>query len=64
MKVQMPVHRSPLETSGPPVDVREVRSTRSLFAFFALAFAWTWTWGLLGAPLKRDIPWRLPRCRC
>jgi len=56
MKVQMPVHPGPLETSVPLVDVREVRSTRSLLAFFALAFAWTWTWGLLGAALKADLP--------
>ena len=56
MTVPMPAPPSPVATSVPRVDVREVYSTRSLLAFFAIAFAWTWTWGLLGAALKVDWP--------
>lgn len=56
MTVQMPAPTSPVATSVPLMDVREGPTTRSLLAFFALAFAWTWTWGLLGVALKVDWP--------
>jgi len=52
MTVRMPAPCNPPQTSVPLVDIREMRSTRPLLAFFAIAFAWTWTWGLLGAALK------------
>ena len=56
MTVRMPAPPNPLLTSLPFVDVRELRSTRSLLAFFTLAFVWTWTWGSLGFALKADLP--------
>ena len=52
----MPARPDPVETSRHLVDVCDVRSTRALLAFFALAFAGSWTWGLLGAALKADVP--------
>ncbi len=46
----------PIAPCGSVVGIRDVKSERSLLAFFSLAFAWSWTCWLLAPALKAYSP--------